>query len=211
MSDTSALASRFARRLGSRARNGLIGRLLAAGCASRVEPDDGDIGDAGIPDVGGGVTGGTETGWGAGGAPTAVHGVCGVGRRGGNAAPRAGDGIGGVLRGEVTGVERTVACRGGVACRAGAAGAGRGGVGARVSAGIVARGGVAVRCARGGTNGGGVGRAPNAAPIASTGCDGRGGVAVRIPTGMTPLQVEQRARTPPGGTLAGSTRNIVEH
>ena len=32
-----------------------------------------------------------------------------------------------------------------------------------------------------------------------------------IPTGITPLQAEQRARTPPSGTFAGSTRYVVEH
>src|SRR6185436_13503041 len=32
-----------------------------------------------------------------------------------------------------------------------------------------------------------------------------------IPTGITPLQAEQRARTPPSGTFAGSTRDVVEH
>lgn len=31
-----------------------------------------------------------------------------------------------------------------------------------------------------------------------------------IPTGKTPRQTEQRARTPPAGTLAGSTRKTVE-
>jgi len=32
-----------------------------------------------------------------------------------------------------------------------------------------------------------------------------------MPTGITPLQAEQRARTPPVGTFAGSTRYVVEH
>jgi len=30
-------------------------------------------------------------------------------------------------------------------------------------------------------------------------------------TGITPPQIEHRARTPPGGTFAGSTRKIDEH
>jgi hypothetical protein len=32
-----------------------------------------------------------------------------------------------------------------------------------------------------------------------------------MPTGITPLQLEHRARTPPCGTFAGSTRYVVEH
>jgi hypothetical protein len=32
-----------------------------------------------------------------------------------------------------------------------------------------------------------------------------------MPTGITPLQAEHRARTPPCGTFAGSTRYVVEH
>jgi hypothetical protein len=59
-----------------------------------------------------------------------------------------------------------------------------------------------------------------------TGVAGRTGVGVRgcmlagvlrapmsedIPTGITPPQEEQRARTPPCGTFAGSTRYVVEH
>jgi hypothetical protein len=35
--------------------------------------------------------------------------------------------------------------------------------------------------------------------------------AVGSGTGITPPQIEQRARTPPGGTLAGSTRKMEEH
>ena len=37
------------------------------------------------------------------------------------------------------------------------------------------------------------------------------GTVSAMPTGITPLQAEHRARTPPVGTFAGSTRYVVEH
>src|SRR5512143_1144007 len=106
MSDTSALASLFARRLGSRARNGLIGRRPDAACGAGA--DDGmdaagaeEIGITGfegaVDDGDGGVTGGTDIGGTA---------ICagGVGR-GGSAT----EGTAGVARCGVIGVTRGVA------------------------------------------------------------------------------------------------------
>lgn len=65
-----------------------------------------------------------------------------------------------------------------------------------------------------GAKGGGVGRlCANASPIGSVGVWRDGGAVgvAAIPIEITPLQVEQRARTPPVGTFAGSTRYTVEH
>ena len=45
---------------------------------------------------------------------------------------------------------------------------------------------------------------------AARGVTGRAGCSV-MPTGITPPQAEHRARTPPAGTFAGSTRYVVEH
>jgi hypothetical protein len=156
---------------------------------------------------GGGVAAGTDTGGvsatgdageggvgtrgaGAGGvATTAASGAFGVGLNGGSEAPsRAFDagvatrGIdGGVARGLEIGVARGLA------------------------------GGVCV-FGRPATNGPGCSGAclENASCIASTEACGRAGVIV-IPMGITPPQVEQRARTPPCGTFAGSTLYTVEH
>jgi hypothetical protein len=68
-----------------------------------------------------------------------------------------------------------------VAGAAGAAGAAAGGAGAATRAGAAAAGAGALTA----------GRAPSAL------------------TGKTPLHTEQRARTPPPGTFAGSMRNTV--
>lgn len=50
------------------------------------------------------------------------------------------------------------------------------------------------------------GPALNATPTGSAGVIRVAGPGAVMPTGITPLQVEQRARTPPVGTFAGSTR-----
>jgi hypothetical protein len=78
-----------------------------------------------------------------------------------------------------------------------------GGVGVRGCDGGVAIAGLALGA--GCTNGrGGVGREANASPIGSD-WTSRCGPDILIPTGMTPPHAEQRARTPPCGTFAGST------
>src|SRR5688500_9310287 len=95
MSETSARASLFARRLGSRARNGLMGR--------RAPASGGAAAAGALTGEGGGVSAGTETGAGAGVAAEAGPGnggvvrtagvaARGVGRSGGKAAPSPGDG-----------------------------------------------------------------------------------------------------------------------
>lgn len=126
----------------------------------------------------------------------AGDGARGVGRAAGSVAPSDPAGDGGVLIGwDDAGV--ILACDGGVILRE-AAGVCR------------CIGGAGVRRAAPGTKGPGWDvRSPNAADIASAGvwrpC------ADSTPTGITPPQVEHRARTPPSGTLAGSTRKTVEH
>lgn len=71
---------------------------------------------------------------------------------------------------------------------------------------VAGRGGVGrAETGRAGVSGAGVGRAG----VGRTGVAREGVTRApvsAIPTGITPLQVEQRARTPPAGTLAGSTR-----
>ena len=158
----------------------------------------------------GGVTAGTETGVaedvGTGGTGTPGHGVRGVPRTGGSDAPSPGDPAGGVgvRRAGIGGVGVRGTDAAGVAVR----GTGVAGVWARGIAvtGVCLSGCVAERC-RPGTNGGGDdGRVPKASPIGSDGVLRPPAACGVVPTGMTPPQVEQRARTPPCGTFAGSTR-----
>ena len=141
----------------------------------------------------GGVTGGTEIGRGGVGVAGATdgQGLRGVCRAGGSDAPSGGN----------------EAPKGGVfAAGEGLAGvriAGVGLTGVRPT-GVLRGGADPADCP--GTNGAGVaGRSPKAEPIASTGVR-RDGVVEAMPTGITPPHVEQRARTPPVGTFAGSTR-----
>ena len=158
----------------------------------------------------GGVSGGTEIaatgaagvgvrGGGSGDAGTTGAGAAGVGRSGGSDAPSAGNGAAGVgTRGAAGGVG-TLGAAGGVTRWEAIGVTGRD-----------AAAGVCLFC--GGTNGpGGVRRGANASPIGSTGVGRRGGCVAAIPTGLTPPQAEQRARTPPSGTFAGSTLKTVEH
>jgi len=199
MSETSARASLFARRLGSRARNGLIGRRAPGAGVPTIE--GGVTGGADVS-IAGGVSAGTEiaatgaAGVGGGGAVAAVTagaGVIGVGLKGGSEAPSAGNGAAGVgTRGDGGGVGMRGAAGGVTRCDA---------IGVT---GRDAAGGVCRFC--GGTNGpGGVRRAASASPIGSTGVGRRGGCDAASPTGITPPHAEQRARTPPSGTFAGST------
>src|SRR5438093_12925820 len=118
--------------------------------------------------------------------------------------------------------------------RAVIAGAGAGGAGAEgAAAGMAGRAGAAGRAigdaagATGGAGGaGGAGRLGGAAGGAIAGRDGGGGGAARgggggatgaaapAPSGLTAktlLHTLQRARSPPAGTLAGSTRYTVSH
>jgi hypothetical protein len=145
----------------------------------RRSPGAGGVAGIGIAGVGGGVTAGTEIG------------VCdGANGRAGDPCVASGD-EGVVTDGHgVLGVGRgggSVAPRGGVGgvCRTGAAGGG-------VAIGAVCVGGVG-RC-------GGAGVAVPANAGAETARSGA------MPTGITPPHAEHRARTPPGGTFAGSTR-----
>jgi hypothetical protein len=134
----------------------------------------------------GGMTGAGRGGGGGVYAGTDI-GVCdGMNGRAAGVGTRAAgaDGVG-IDGHDVWGVGRS---GGSVALRGGVIGLSRGGV--RMGAGL---GGVAILSTIGAVIG-------VCRPIASA-----------IPTGITPLQAEHRARTPPGGTFAGSTRYVVEH
>jgi hypothetical protein len=70
--------------------------------------------------------------------------------------------------------------------------------------------GVGVRSATGrGVGAATSGAATDAGVAAATASVLRIGVARAVPTGITPPQTEQRARTPVGGTFAGSTRKTL--
>ncbi len=127
--------------------------------------------------------------------PIGGHAVRGVGRSGGSDAPSAGDGRGGVFA--RAGVDGTAGRTGaGGVVRDGMKGPGEAGFGANAEA----SGSCATGVARGGVRAGetvlaGVGRAGVCRPDDAD-----------MPTGITPLHAEHLALTPPGGTLAGSTR-----
>lgn len=178
MSETSARASRLALRDGSCERNGLAGRPPGpVGAAPGREA-------AGAAD-GGGVGWGREGAAGRGGAPPTSAGPEGAigrdcGDAGGCTGREAGAGLG--------------------ATAAGAIGAGGGGWAGAEGGGD--GGAAATGAAAGGAGGGSVtgwdtGVLPRWASI--------GDAPFRL-TAKTALQTAQRARTPPSGTLAGSTR-----
>ncbi len=204
MSDTRARANRFARRLGSRARNGLIGRRSPG--AGGVLDGEGETGAVAV-----GVAIGEATG--AGGVDG--RGVIGAGGGGVYAGTEIGvcDGTNG--RAACGVLERTT---GGVGLLA-TTGAGAEGVateghavrGVGLSGGNVApRGGVAART--GGASWTGVAARTGVAGLTGVLTGARHALASSdMPTGITPPHEEQRARTPPCGTFAGSTRYVVEH
>lgn len=224
MSETRARANRLARWCGSRARYGLTWPPAAGTGAGRA----GAGGPAGVATrggaLGGGAAGGAAraTGAGAGAAGVAARGAAaGVGTRG-VAGPGmfteldGGVGIAQRASGGVANAPR------GTAAPGGAAGLGMGGVSGRSgfvsSNGIPASPASAAAPVGAGAGGGAVGAGVAtgvgvrgwtcAVPAAATSLRS---AAVGSGTGITPPQIAQRARTPPAGTLAGSTRNIDEH
>jgi hypothetical protein len=169
--------------LGSRERKGLIGRLPPA--VEGREPGASDTADA----VGEGACDATDEAAGGGGG-------------------------GGVYGGTETGVcFRSAGATGGTeGVRAGGIGrdgstAGHGARGVTGCAGIgeAARGGVRGAAGVERTGLAGVMRLGGADGVARDDCAGVERLR-SIPTGITPPQLEQRARTPPRGTFAGSTR-----
>ncbi len=135
-------------------------------------------------------------------------------------------GAAGRARGAETG--RVTRGLGGAAGRgAGGAGAGSGGgvtgaagagAGASTIAGATGVGGASGIAAGGAASGTGGVTGPGSAPTRSCGPVSRLGVgatgvagAASTPTGMTLEHTVQRARRPPAGTLAGSTRYTVSH
>jgi len=141
---------------------------------------------------------GFGAGAGAGGGATGAGGGGAAGRGGGGATGAAA--TGGSEAADVDG-------RGGIA---GAAGRATGGA---VGAAKMGRAGAAW------TAGGGGGTITAGATTATGGGWGKGGTttcgaalaASATPTGKTARHTEHRARTPPAGTFAGSTRNTVAH
>ena len=63
----------------------------------------------------------------------------------------------------------------------------------------------------GGAGGGAGGRGATAGPLPADTAAVAGAAATDAVTGNTLLHTAQRARTPPAGTLAGSTRYTVSH
>lgn len=177
----------------------MIGRR-PAGC----EPGEGGAAAAG-GDAEGGVSAGIEIGAdgvNAGDGATGACGTAGVARSPGSVAPSAG--LDGGVR--IAGRAGGVGIRAAGACGVGTRGAAAAGVAARWGAGGVATRGDAGGVAGPAMNGrGDDGRDANASPIGSA-ATARCWPELMIPTGMTPPHVEQRARTPPCGTFAGSTR-----
>src|SRR5205823_4286075 len=222
-SDTSARARRRAFCFGSCTRNGFTGRsglvmrcpgAAPAGAAGAA----GARGAAGAGDAAAGVAGraggaGAARGAGAGAAGARAGGAGDAGGRSvgvggaaagaaGGAAGRGGGGAAGGTAGAATGPEKRgiPGGRGGTGTEGGAGG----GAGGRGGAAGIPRGGVA------GESEGAAGPAGAAGarwPAATA------GAAAPTPglTGNTLLHTAQRARTPPGGTLAGSTRYTVSH
>src|SRR5207253_3816275 len=210
-SDTSARASRRAFCFGSCTMNGFTGRsglvMRWPGAAPAGAPGAGGVAGAGAAGRGGGAgDGGGRGARGAGAAgragavaPRAAGaGLAGAGARvgGGGAAGEAGGrnaGVGGAAgrAGAATGPEKRgmPGGRGGT----GTDGGGGGGAGARG-----AGDGAAAPAGAAGARGGTAATAGAAAPVAGF-------------TGNTLLHTAQRARTPPGGTFAGSTRYTVSH
>src|SRR6266480_3636505 len=130
-----------------------------------------------------------------GAAPAGAAGAAGVaGARGagGGAGAARGSGAAGGAAGRIAGAAGAAAGAGG----GGAAGTVRG------AAGGAARGGAGAGAGGAGATGGGFGVA---------GAGAIGGVAMEAFTGNTLLHTAQRARTPPAGTLLGSTRYTVSH
>src|SRR6266496_989869 len=190
MSEISARASRRAFCFGSCTRNGFTAR---SGPVLRCNGGPPAAGATGGAAAGGAAAGGAGAGAGAG--------------RGDAAGADTGD-AGGAARGAgaetggATGGRGGVAGGAGVGRRAGggAAGGGRGAGGVRGA--VLA--GVKTGAAAGVT----------AAPAGALAIAGRGAAAdvpVALPTAKTLLHTAQRARTPPAGTLAGSTRYTVSH
>src|SRR6266849_5828561 len=195
MSEMSARASRRAFCFGSCTMNGLTGRsgpvLRLPGVLAPGAGGDAAAG-AGAEAGGGGATG---RGGGAGGA--AATGALGGG--GG-----AGAGAGGAANG--------FAGRAGAAGRAGIAGR----LGGAAGGAIAGRDGAAMGdAARGAGGGGGGGAGARGGTGVGADAAGRGtAAAAPAPSGLTAktlLQTLQRARRPPGGTFAGSTRYTVSH
>src|SRR5438309_2737212 len=200
MSEISARASRRAFCLGSCTRNGFTARSGPVLRCSGAPPPAGAIGaGAGGAAAGGGAAGGAAAG--------AARGATGGAAAGGGAARGAAGGA--ATGGADTG--RTGAPTGGPTGARGGVAGGAGGVGRR-------SGGAAAGAIGGGGGGGGTGGVrgvvvvgvktgapPPVATPAPTGC----GATADAATVKTLLHTAQRARTPPAGTLAGSTRYTV--
>ena len=136
---------------------------------------------------------------------------CGSGDDGGRAPGGAGMGgrLGSVVgrgAGARTGAPGLPLATGALGCADGAAG--RGGIGGMGGCGGAAARGCATGCCAAG--GGAVGRGgATGLGAAAAGCVLADGDS--LPMVITPPQTEQRARTPVGGILVGSTRNTERH
>src|SRR5450759_600392 len=216
MSETRARASLLARWFGSLERNGLSGRRGPPSPATGMAPG-GFAGGRGVVGALDGDPDGTNGGAEIPEAPGEAAGAAGgAGDRGVNSrSPDEGDG------GVAVAVTEARPIDSGLGREAAGVSTVRGGGGGGDGAGRCPGGVAGTRCDAE-PNGGG--SQPPCAAGAERGrsCDpdSRGGVAGRSPPPggvvwpvgagmeMTPLHTEHRARTPEGGTLAGSTRNM---
>src|SRR6266516_1675398 len=223
-SETRARASRRAFCFGSWTMNGFTGRSGPVMRCAGEAPPAGAAGGWAAGGAGGGVTGWRVAGPVSVGAPAAGVGGA-TGATAGGTAGRITGAAGGGDDGLAGGAAGRGGPAGGVTGRAaGAAVGGRGGAGAAAMGGGACRWGGAdgtggaggVGGAGGARGAGGRADANGAGLVAATaGPAGRGGAGAAAAacglTGNTLLHTAQRARTPPGGTLAGSTRYTVSH